>query len=178
MGAHTQDTHLDKLREEIDAELVAPPAARPRSAAATAAAAAASGSLVGSWGALVAGLCISPRLLGAAPGLRASALLALCKLMALDGRYCEDNCPLFFTLLQRRWAGCALRLAWPALVWPVLVQFSKHAGMRMCRHVQAEGVREREGLVVGYRGCLVGVGVIVACVREREGGIGAGGKRR
>ena len=87
-SAPLQDTQLDKVREEVDAELSA------------------AGSMMGYWGQFVTGLCHSPQLLGSSFALRSSALLALGKLMALDGRYCEANCSVFFTLLtiHRRWA--------------------------------------------------------------------------
>ena len=42
------------------------------------------------------------RLRDASPTLRASALLALCKLMCLDAAFCDTNLQLVFTLLQNR----------------------------------------------------------------------------
>lgn len=41
-------------------------------------------------------------MLSANDNLRASALLALCKLMALDATFCDSNLQLIFTLLQNR----------------------------------------------------------------------------
>ena len=40
------------------------------------------------------------------PTLRASALLALAKLMCLDAGFCEANLQLLFTLLHNRCACC------------------------------------------------------------------------
>ena len=42
------------------------------------------------------------RLRDASPTLRASALLALCKLMCLEATFCDTNLQLVFTLLQNR----------------------------------------------------------------------------
>lgn len=42
-------------------------------------------------------------LLAAHDDLQASALLALCKMMALDASFCDSNLQLLFTLLQNRW---------------------------------------------------------------------------
>lgn len=42
------------------------------------------------------------RLRDASRTLRASALLALCKLMCLDAAFCDTNLQLVFTLLQNR----------------------------------------------------------------------------
>ena len=42
------------------------------------------------------------RLRDASPMLRASALLALCKLMCLDAGFCDTNLQLVFTLLHNR----------------------------------------------------------------------------
>ena len=42
------------------------------------------------------------RLRDASPTLRASALLALCKLMCLDAAFCDTNLQLIFTLLHNR----------------------------------------------------------------------------
>jgi len=42
------------------------------------------------------------RLRDVSPTLRASALLALCKLMCLDAQFCNSNLQLVFTLLHNR----------------------------------------------------------------------------
>ncbi len=44
-------------------------------------------------------VCASPALLAAHPSLRASALLALAKLMAVDADFCEANVRTLFTWL-------------------------------------------------------------------------------
>ena len=51
---------------------------------------------------LVRKLCKRRRLRDVSPTLRASALLALCKLMCLDAHFCNTNLQLLFTLLQNR----------------------------------------------------------------------------
>jgi len=51
---------------------------------------------------LVRQLCKRRRLRDVSPTLRASALLALCKLMCLDAQFCNSNLQLVFTLLQNR----------------------------------------------------------------------------
>lgn len=50
-------------------------------------------------------MCHSRALLTGDPGLRASALLCLVKLMAVDGAFCSAHLQLLFTLLQNRWAS-------------------------------------------------------------------------
>lgn len=83
MGAVSADAELDRAAEAIEAQLLT------------------GGSLVGSYGDLLARLCMKP-VLGAQPGLQASCLLALTKLMAVDARFCEDNVALLFTMLSKR----------------------------------------------------------------------------
>ncbi|KAG2433029.1 hypothetical protein HXX76_008756 [Chlamydomonas incerta] len=80
-----RDAALDALQEELEAVLLRPGAG-----------------LVADWGGLVSGLCHRPDLLAADVALAAAALGALCKLMALDGAYCEANCSVFFTRLTGR----------------------------------------------------------------------------
>jgi hypothetical protein len=47
-------------------------------------------------------LCVRSGLMAAHASLRASALLALTKLMAIDAAFCDANLRLLFTLLQNR----------------------------------------------------------------------------
>ena len=61
------------------------------------------GSLLGSYGKLVAALCSSDLFWQPTPGahLQSSALLALCKLMVADEAFCEAHLRTLFKLLLR-----------------------------------------------------------------------------
>lgn len=76
-----QDAQLDAQRERLDTEVLA------------------GSSLLGCFAPVVAAVCASPALLSVHPALRASALLALSKLMAVDAAFCEQNMQLMFTML-------------------------------------------------------------------------------
>lgn len=80
-GTAAADAALDLLKEAVEGEIMA------------------GSSMVGCWGGLVAALAAKPSALAAHPLLRASVLLALPKLMALEASFCEAHMPLLFRLL-------------------------------------------------------------------------------
>lgn len=57
-------------------------------------------------------LCSSPQLLTCSPGLRAAALNALAKLMAVDQRWCAAHLQLLFTLLLDRYVCINTTQTW------------------------------------------------------------------
>ena len=92
VGSVAADAELDASKEAAEKELL-------RSTQ----------SLVGPYARLVSALCHSRLLLSCDATLRASALLALSKLMVVDIDFCEANLQLLFTLLQNRSVEPGLR---------------------------------------------------------------------
>lgn len=91
VGSVAADAELDAMKDAAEAQILSP------------------GSLLAPYARLVSAICHHRSLLGSAPALRGSALLALCKLMAVDPAYCDANLQLLFTLLQSRAVEPGLR---------------------------------------------------------------------
>ncbi|KAL6778710.1 hypothetical protein ACKKBF_B04955 [Auxenochlorella protothecoides x Auxenochlorella symbiontica] len=91
VGSVAADAELEGQRERAEAEILGP--ASPLAPHAR----------------LVSAVCHSRALLTGDPGLRASALLCLVKLMAVDGAFCSAHLQLLFTLLQNRGVEPGLR---------------------------------------------------------------------
>ena len=84
VGSVAADAELDAMKEACEAQILA------------------AQSLLGPYAKLAAAMCRHRALLSVDPTLRASALLALSKLMVVDPRMCEENIQLMFTLLAAR----------------------------------------------------------------------------
>ncbi|CAL8472231.1 g11773 [Coccomyxa elongata] len=84
VGGAAADAELDRLKDCTEAEIMARTG------------------LIGRFAPLVAEFCVRRNLRSAHTTLRASALLALTKLMCLDASFCDHNLQLIFTLLKNR----------------------------------------------------------------------------
>lgn len=91
VGSVAADAELDAMKEACEAQILA------------------AQSLLGPYSRLVSAVCRQRSLLSGDPTLRASALLALSKLMVVDPAVCEENLQLMFTLLAARSVEPALR---------------------------------------------------------------------
>ncbi len=91
VGSVAADAELDAMKEACETQILA------------------AQNLLGPYAALVSAICRQRSLLSGDATLRASALLALSKLMVVDPRMCEDNLQLMFTLLAARSVEPALR---------------------------------------------------------------------
>eukprot|EP00899_Mesostigma_viride_P025352 jgi/Mesvir1/6000/Mv00748-RA.2 len=87
VGAGAKDAELDALKEEAERQILSADAEGHRD-------------MVALFAPIVQRLCWTPAIMDKDPVLRASAMLALCKLMAVDAHFCEANLQLLFTLLQ------------------------------------------------------------------------------
>ncbi|KAG7674430.1 hypothetical protein Ndes2437B_g00695 [Nannochloris sp. 'desiccata'] len=91
VGSVAADAELDAMKEACETQILA------------------AQNLLGPYAALVSAVCRQRSLLSGDATLRASALLALSKLMVVDPRMCEENLQLMFTLLAARSVEPALR---------------------------------------------------------------------
>ncbi|KAK9792029.1 hypothetical protein WJX73_005287 [Symbiochloris irregularis] len=91
VGAATSDLELDSLKEVAEAQILD------------------HDYLIGRFGNLTAHVCHSSGMRAADPDLRAAALLALTKLMAVDPDYCDSNLQLLFTLLHAKGVDAGVR---------------------------------------------------------------------
>ena len=91
VGSVAADAELDAMKEACETQILA------------------AQNLLGPYAALVPAVCRQRSLLSGDATLRASALLALSKLMVVDPRMCEENLQLMFTLLAARSVEPALR---------------------------------------------------------------------
>ena len=84
VGSAAADAELDAMKEAAESQILS---AR---------------SLLGPYAKVVSSVCHNRQLLSGDSSLRSSALLALCKLMIVDAKICEENLQLLFTLLHNR----------------------------------------------------------------------------
>ncbi|CAG9466088.1 unnamed protein product [Pedinophyceae sp. YPF-701] len=86
-----EDAEVDAMNQVVESQLLS------------------TASVVGRFAPLVVQVCADTAVLARSKLLRSSALLALTKLMAVDGRFCERNLPLVFTLLQNHCVEPSIR---------------------------------------------------------------------
>lgn len=121
--AASEDARLDFLLEKTESEIISGDSSHKF--------------LVGAMAPIVAKICRNSGLMQQYPRLRVSAMLALCKLMAIDADFCDQNLQLLFTVAQSSGeaavrSNCIIALGDLAFRFPnVLEPWTEHMYARL-----------------------------------------------
>ncbi|GBG66498.1 hypothetical protein CBR_g63081 [Chara braunii] len=135
-----EDAALDALQEKTEKQIVS--SANGKSY------------LISAIAPIVSCLCRNNGILQQFPALRPSAILALCKLMAVDAKFCEDNLQLLFTVARTAEeagvrSNCVIALGDLAFRFPNLVEpWTEH--MYACLYDECPSVRKNAVLVLTH----------------------------
>ncbi|KAG0620104.1 hypothetical protein M758_4G189600 [Ceratodon purpureus] len=121
--AASEDARIDSLLEKTESEIIFGESNKRF--------------LIGAMAPIVAKTCRNLSLMQQYPGLRSSAMLALCKLMAIDADFCDQNLQLLFTVAQSSGeaavrSNCIIALGDLAFRFPnVLEPWTEHMYARL-----------------------------------------------